>query len=108
MTTPWEIAEPIDAGTFVEIRRAAIFECCKWDPQVEDVCTLSPLPVVLTGDAWTELKALAEKLARETVEAEAAILHNPRLLKSLGLSWKLRRRLANLEILEQKAKHLRL
>ncbi|HTV41281.1 MAG TPA: glutathionylspermidine synthase family protein [Candidatus Sulfotelmatobacter sp.] len=108
MNTPWEIAEPIDAKTFAEIRREAIFDCCKWDPQVEDVCTLSPLPLVLTADAWAELVSLAEQLARETVAAEAAVLQSPRLLRQLGLPWTLRRRLVGPEILERRSRHLRL
>lgn len=108
MKMPWEIAEPVDAEAFAGIRRAAIFDCCKWDPQVEDVCTLSPLPLILTGDAWAELVSLAENLARETVAAETAILQNPRLLKSLAIPWGLRRKLSKPEILDQISRHLRL
>lgn len=108
MKLPWHIIDPLNAKTFVEIKRAAIFDCCKWDPQVEDVCTLSPLPLVLTSEAWTELVSLAEKLARETVAAEADILQNPRSLKDLGLSWMLRRALSDGEILKNHSRQLRL
>ena len=108
MKLPWQITEPIDAKTFAEIRHAAIFDCCKWDPQVEDICTLSPLPLVLAPEAWAELVSLAEKLARETVAAETAILRHHRGLKQLGLPWMLRRKLLDAEILKNESRHLRL
>jgi len=108
MKLPWQIVEPLDARLFSEVRHAAIFECCKWDPQVEDVCTLSPLPLVLTSDAWRELVSLAEKLAREAVAAEMAILQNPGLLKKIGLPWALRRRLCAHDVVSGQSRHLRL
>jgi len=108
MKLPWQIVEPLDARVFAEVRLATIFDCCKWDPQVEDVCTLSPLPLVLTKEAWRELVSLAEKLAQETVAAELAILQKPHLLKQLGLSWRLRRRLSDPEVASRHARHTRL
>lgn len=108
MKLPWQIVEPINPKTFAEIRRAAIFECCKWDPQVEDVCALSPLPLVLTAEAWNELVSLAKELAHETIAAETAILQRPRLLKQLSIPWSLRRRLSNTEISKNEGRHLRL
>jgi len=108
MKLPWQIVEPLDARLFSEVKFAAIFDCCKWDPQVEDVCTLSPLPLVLTGEAWRELVSLAEKLAQETMAVELAILQRPRLLKQLGLPWTLRRRLAAPKILSGQSRHLHL
>jgi glutathionylspermidine synthase len=107
MNLPWKIVEPISAQTFADMRRTAIFECCKWDPQVEDICTLSPLPLVLTADAWNDLVFLAEDLARETIAAEFAILQRPRLLKQLSIPWRLRRQLSNPGILKN-GQHLRL
>jgi glutathionylspermidine synthase len=107
MNLPWQIVEPLGAKVFAEIRRAAIFECCKWDPQVEDVGTLSPMPLVLTAEAWSELVSLAEKLSRETIAAESAILQK-RLLKELGLPWTLRRKLSDPEIIQNQSRHLRL
>ena len=108
MKLPWQIVEPLDAKTFVGIKSAAIFECCKWDPQVEDVCTLSPQPLVLTPEAWAELIPLAENLARETIAAETAILKLPRKLKELGLPWRLRRKLSDEQILQNESRHQRL
>lgn len=108
MKLPWQIVEPLGARLFSEVRHAAIFECCKWDPQVEDVCTLSSLPLVLTAEAWQELVSLAEKLAQETVAAESAIRQEPRRFKQLGLPWALRRRLSAAEITSREPHHLRL
>jgi hypothetical protein len=108
MKLPWQITEPLDAKTFAEVKRAAIFECCKWDPQVEDVCTLSPLPLVLTTEAWTELVSLAEKLAREIVVAEASVLQNRRQLKEIGMPWTFRRKLSYPAILQNQSRHVRL
>lgn len=108
MNLPWQITESLDSRTFSEIRHAAIFECCKWDPQVEDVCTLSPLPLVLTVNAWEELVSLAEQLAQETIAAETFILNNNFSLKQLGLPWSLRRRLSDPEIISGQSRHLRL
>lgn len=106
MKLPWHTVEPLNARVFSELRRTAIFECCKWDPQVEDVSTLSPVPLVLLADAWAELVSLAEKLAHEAAAAEISILQKPSLLKTLGLPWSLRRRLADPRIAQ--AHHLRL
>lgn len=108
MKLPWQIVEPVNPKSFAEIRQAAIFECCKWDPQVEDVCTLSPFPIVLTIEAWNELVSLAKELARETIAAETAILQKPWSLKQLSIPWSLRRRLSDSEILKNESRHLRL
>ena len=106
MKLPWQMVEPLGAREFAEIRRAAIFECCKWDPQVEDICTLFPMPLVLTADAWAELVGLAEQLACEMVEAEQEILQNPDLLRELALPWSFRRRLRRPEVASTPSRHI--
>ncbi len=108
MNLPWQQVDPLDARLFAEVRRAAIFECCKWDPQVEDVCTLSPAPVVLKRSAWQELVSWSEQLAREAIAAESATLRQPHLLKRLGLPWRLRRRLAVPAMAAGQSRHARL
>ena len=108
MKLPWQIVEPLESRQFSEVRRTAIFECCKWDPQIQDVCTLSAMPLVLTSEAWEDLVGLSEKLARETVEAERAILQNPRLFRKLGLPWTLRRRMSAAEVASGQEHHARL
>lgn len=77
--------DPLPASAAVFVRRRAIFECCKWDPQVEDVCTIADVPLVLDGSAWRELVAAAEALAREAAAAEDELRARPELHGQLGL-----------------------
>jgi glutathionylspermidine synthase len=108
MKLPWHSVKPVEAQAFAGIRRAAIFECCKWDPQVGDICALSEQPIVLTREAWRELTDLAERLAAETLAAETAILQQRIRLRELALSWSLRRRFADPALVDGPARHLRL
>ena len=85
MTTPWLPARRLPEDDFARLRQRAIFDCCKWDPQVEDVCTIAAFPLLLSRDAWNELVSLAQSLARETLAAEAELLQRPELLARLGL-----------------------
>jgi len=70
---------------FLSVRRRAIFDCCKWDPQVEDVSTLAHAPLVTTAEAWHELTQLASALASETLALEAELVRRPELHRRLGL-----------------------
>lgn len=91
MTAPWRSAPSVDAVSFARVRRQAIFDCCKWDPQVEDVATLAPFPLLLRRAVWDELAALAEALAAEAEAAEAELLLRPDLHRLLGLPRPVRR-----------------
>jgi glutathionylspermidine synthase len=77
--------DPLPPAAAVFVRRRAIFECCKWDPQVEDICTIADVPLVLDGSAWRELGAAAEALAREAAAAEDELRARPELHGRLGL-----------------------
>lgn len=77
--------EPLPSNVLSVVRRRAIFDCCKWDPQVEDVCTISDVPLVLDASAWRELTASAEALAREVAAAEDELRSRPELHARLGL-----------------------
>ena len=77
------------------LRRRAIFDCCKWDPQVEDVCTIADVPLVLDPQAWQELVRGAETLAREVAAAEQELRGRPELHARLGLSRSVVRALRN-------------
>lgn len=90
MKLPWLPIEPLAEESFGQVRRRAIFDCCKWDPQVEDLSALSAQPVLLTPAAWEELSALASALATETLAAEDELRCRPDLHKRLGLGWRLR------------------
>ncbi|HRZ44646.1 MAG TPA: glutathionylspermidine synthase family protein [Candidatus Paceibacterota bacterium] len=91
---PWRAVHSLSPDCHRELRRRAIFECCKWDPQVEDVDTLAPVAVVLQQSAWHDLAALAEALAEETVMLEEALARRPDLHRDLALSLPIRNALA--------------
>jgi glutathionylspermidine synthase len=88
---PFRAVEPFTDDVVAVIRRRAIFECCKWDPQVEDVATIADAPIVLDAADWRELGAIAERLADEVVAAEEELRHRPDLHHGLGLPWTIRR-----------------
>ncbi len=90
---PWRAVRSLAPDCHRELRRRAIFECCKWDPQIEDVDTLAPVAVVLKQSAWHELASLAEALAAETVMLEEALARRPDLHRDLGLSRPIRKAL---------------
>jgi len=77
------------------VRRRAIFECCKWDPQVGDTAVLADFAVVLAPQQWRELAALARTLHAETLSAEREILSRRDLLARLSLPRKIARVLQN-------------
>jgi glutathionylspermidine synthase len=92
---PWRPVEPLAPAIVSTIRRRAIFECCKWDPQVEDVSTIADVPIVLDAQAWSELVTHAERLACEVVAAEEELRQRPELHDVLGLPRAVRRALMN-------------
>lgn len=81
---------PTDAA----FRRAVIFQCCKWDPQVGDVSTISDQACVLSPETAAYLSRTAEQLAAETLALERALLKRPELWRELGLGARLRGALA--------------
>jgi glutathionylspermidine synthase len=93
VTDPWVSVKPLDDSAFASVRRRAIFECHKWDPQVGDVCTIARHPLVVTRLAWEEVVQLAKALAAETLAAEAELVNRPELHAALGLPGTLRRAL---------------
>ncbi|HLX70277.1 MAG TPA: glutathionylspermidine synthase family protein [Verrucomicrobiae bacterium] len=84
----------VDAAAFSEIRRRAVLEGCKWDPQVGDVSTLARFPLVMKASVWKRLAFQVEQLASEANLAEEEISRRPELLTELGLPSALRRVLA--------------
>jgi hypothetical protein len=94
MTSPWLAVQPLDEAAFSRVRRRAIFECHKWDPQVGDTCAIARQPLVMTRAAWEEVRLLAESLAAETHAAEVEVLQRPDLHARLGLPRSVRRALA--------------
>ena len=93
MTTPWVPVQPLDDEAFASVRRRAIFDCHKWDPQVGDSCAVARHPLVVTRAGWDEVRRLAGALAAETLAAEAEVARRPDLHAALGLPRPLRRAL---------------
>ena len=92
---PLRTEAAIDDSTFAALRRRVVLEGHKWDPQVGDVATLLPFPLVMKSSEWKLLAAQAEQLAREAIAAEEEISHRPELLRQLGLPRALRQTLAD-------------
>jgi len=76
------------------LRRRAIFDCHKWDPQVGDANVIARYPLIIRRDAWNDVVPLAEALARETLAAEAELLMRPDLHSRLAFPREVRRALA--------------
>ena len=81
----------VDPQDFERIRIRMMLEFCKWDPQVGDVSTLCPFPLILPQSEWREICAAAEAMTRETLAMEDRLLGRPDLYAHLGLSRPLRR-----------------
>jgi len=94
MTLPLQAGPLLPPEARRRIRERAIFECHKWDPQIEDQSILAPFSLTLAPEAWEDLARLASALAAETAAAEAEILRRPELMAKLGLPWRARRFLA--------------
>lgn len=91
--TPWVEVEPLGPPEHARLRRRAIFECCKWDPQVEDVSTVASFPLMLRREAWEKIAGLSEILTTEALAAEEELAHRPELHRLLGLPRPVRRAL---------------
>ncbi len=94
VTPPLSCGEALGPAAYAEVRRRAIFDCCKWDPQVGDVASLARVPLVLSADAWSDLAAKAAALAGEILDAERELVGRPDLWRQLALPWRVRRALA--------------
>jgi glutathionylspermidine synthase len=93
MGLPWECGEPLPSDCFDAVLRRAVFDCCKWDNQVEDQALLCPFPLVLDAATWDQLASAALSLAGETLAAEQELLGRTDLHSRLGLPGPLRRSL---------------
>jgi glutathionylspermidine synthase len=94
---PWRISPAIAPEAFDRLRRQLVLEHCKWDPQVGDVSTLAPFPLILQDTAWQQLAAWSEQLTTETLAAEQELLRRPELHRRLAVPRKLRRVLRHAE-----------
>ena len=92
--SPWVAVPELPEADFARLRRRAIFDCNKWDPQVGDVGVVARRPLVLRADAWDEVVLLAEALASETLALEAELARRTDLHRMLGLPRPVRRALS--------------
>lgn len=81
----WACPDPVPPREFARLRNRLVLDHAKWDPQVGDVSTLAPFPLIIPTEQWIVLRRLAERLAAEAEQAEAELLEQPRLLRRLGL-----------------------
>jgi glutathionylspermidine synthase len=88
---PFTAGAPLLPELFSGIRRKAILEHCKWDPQVGDTSTLADFPLLMSQDVWQELAETAEALCAEGIAAENELLHRPDVLERIGWPRKLRK-----------------
>jgi hypothetical protein len=98
MSSPWLPVDPLSDDDFAALRRRAIFDCDKWDPQVGDACVIARYPLVIARDAWTTVSTLAEALARETIAAERELLGRSELWRDLRLPRRIRGALSRASI----------
>jgi glutathionylspermidine synthase len=92
---------PVESG--VAIRNAMALNFCKWDPQVGDVATLAPFPLVLNEAHRKYLFQAAEQLTQELFAAEDEIVGNSQLLMQLSLPRKIRLLLSRLSLNQRAA-----
>lgn len=86
----------LDGRSFAAIFARMVLDCCKWDPQVGDVSTLARWPLVLRRPEWDRLRAIAQRLAAETLDIERALLRRPELHRALAVPGPIRRVLRRL------------
>lgn len=101
MTALIEATTALQGAQFSSLRHRMIFECHKWDPQVEDVCTIAPFALTISQGTWAELSRSAEGLAAETQLALSALSRRTDLHANLGLPRALCKALRNLPAQEE-------
>src|SRR5271157_1311363 len=90
----WDAMREVSSGRFSDVRCRMILKGCKWDPQVGDLATLAPFPLVLPAGVARTLGQLAERLTAESLDAERSMLERPECMRMLGMPRAVRRALA--------------
>ena len=67
-----------------------LLDGCKWDPQVGDVATLAPFPLLIRRGRWEQIRGSAESLAAETARAERELASRPELHRVLAVPRRVR------------------
>jgi glutathionylspermidine synthase len=94
--SPYFVPGTLPVENAALIRKAMALNFCKWDPQVGDVATLAPFPLVLKEAHRKYLFRAAEQLTQELFAAEDEIAGNSQLLMQLSLPKKIRLLLSRL------------
>ena len=81
---PLSAGEAVPPDASADIRRRMLLDYCKWDPQVGEVATFAPFPLLINTVAWLQLAGWAESLAAESLAAEQELLSRPDLHGQLG------------------------
>ncbi len=77
-----------------EYRRRVIFQCFKWDPQCDDVSTISDQACLISPTTAAYLSEQAESLSSELLQLERVLSLRPDLFAALGVGSRLRSALA--------------
>jgi nucleoside-diphosphate-sugar epimerase/glutathionylspermidine synthase len=88
---PWHCGEPLTTERHGWLLRRCVFDCCKWNTQVEGRPLICPFPLILEDAAWDQVARLASELSREALAAERELLQRPELHVQLGLPHALQR-----------------
>jgi glutathionylspermidine synthase len=94
--SPLRAGAALPADVFARIRRRLVLDCCKWDPQVEDVSTLAPFPLLISRPHWRQLESWSDSLSAELLAAERELADRPDLHRQLATPRALRRALRDL------------
>jgi glutathionylspermidine synthase len=82
---PYTALDPLPPPIYRQVWMETVFRHGKLDPQIGDTLVLADFPLVLTKAAWKELLDLAQKLAAESMAAEAELIQRPNLHSILDL-----------------------
>lgn len=85
MSGPWRKCIVLKEDEYRELRMRMMFEHCKFDPQAEDVESLSRVALVMDRAHWLWVCEAAQKLSTELLQAEQEILARPALLGELAI-----------------------
>jgi len=85
MVADLHTTRPLSADKFARVRRHMQLNCCKWDSQLGDSCTLADFALVISAECWAQLSHWAEQLAQETFAAQKEIRARPQLWPALDL-----------------------
>ncbi|HYD02429.1 MAG TPA: glutathionylspermidine synthase family protein [Phycisphaerales bacterium] len=85
MTTTLRATDRFGDDAVTRLRRRAVFEAGKWDPQVHDGPSLAPFALRIGAEEWAALCRHAERLWAELAAIERQLVTDRRLLGALAI-----------------------